>query len=137
MIVDDLNFENDYLAGNQTFVMARVDAQGHLLREMYTKTGHVENHFSVGPAILWAPVLVPVHLAVLFLDRFGAHIPADGYSPPYVLAMGLTTAFYGFLSLFLAFPLSRNYFQVPCALLPTIATPFSTSFPTYNPSNPS
>src|SRR5260370_30029073 len=63
LIDHDLNFENDYLAGNQSFVMSRVDAQGHLLREMYTKTGHVENHFSVVPAILWAPVLLTVHLA--------------------------------------------------------------------------
>src|SRR5467141_1773614 len=101
LIGHNLNFENDYLAGNRSFIMARVDAQGHLLPQLYTKTGHVEDHFTVGPAILWAPVLVPVHLAVLLLDRFGAHIAADGYSRPYVLAMGLTTAFYGFLSLFL------------------------------------
>src|SRR5258708_38681796 len=86
LIDHDLNFENDYLAGNKSFVMGRVDAQGHLLRELYTKTGHVENHFSVGPAILWAPVLVTVHLAVVLRDHFGAHIPADGHSRPSVLA---------------------------------------------------
>jgi len=137
LIDHDLNFENDYLAGNQTFVMARVDAQGHLLREMYTKTGHVENHFSVGPAILWAPVLVPVHLAVLFLDRFGAHIPADGYSRPYVLAMGLTTAFYGFLSLFLAFRMARKYFEPQWAILATIGIWLASSLPVYMYFNPS
>src|ERR1700686_1046537 len=120
LIDHDLNFENDYLAGNKSFVTSRVDAQGHLLREMYTKTGRVENHFSVGPAILWAPVLVAVHLAVILVDRFGAQIAANGYSRPYVLAMGLTTAFYGFLSLFLAFRMAQKYFEQQWSFLATI-----------------
>src|SRR5215467_5736350 len=51
LIDHDLRFENDYLAGNESFVLARVDAQGHLLPNLYTKTGYVENHFSVGPAM--------------------------------------------------------------------------------------
>src|SRR3977135_3471133 len=45
LIDHDLNFENDFLAANKSFVMARVDAQGHLLPEVYTKTGHIGNHF--------------------------------------------------------------------------------------------
>src|SRR5579872_2637471 len=65
LIDHDLNFENDYLAGNESFVKSRTDAAGHLLPEMYTKTGRVENHFSVGPAILWAPALFTVHGLVL------------------------------------------------------------------------
>jgi hypothetical protein len=137
LIDHDLNFENDYLAGNKSFVMARVDEQGHLLRKLYTKTGHVENHFSVGPAILWAPVLVTVHLAVVLLDRFGAHIPADGYSRPYLLAMGLTTAVYGFLSLFLAFRMARKYFEQQWAFLATIGIWLASSLPVYMYFNPS
>jgi hypothetical protein len=138
MLIDhDLNFENDYLAGNQSFVMSRVDAQGHLLPGLYTKTGHVENHFSVGPAILWAPVLAPVHLAVLILDHFGAKIPPDGYSRPYVLAMALTTASYGFLSLLLAFRMARKYFDQQCAFLATIGIWLATSLPVYMYFNPS
>ena len=137
LIDHDLNFENDYLAGNKSFVMSRVDAQGHLLREMYTKTGHVENHFTVGPAILWAPVLVTVHLSVLLLDRFGAHIAADGYSRPYVLAMGLTTACYGFLSLFLSFRLARKYFEQQWAFIATMGIWLASSLPVYMYFNPS
>ena len=41
LIDHDLDFENDYFAGNKSFVMSRFDAQGHLLPEMYTKTCHV------------------------------------------------------------------------------------------------
>lgn len=137
LIDHDLNFENDYLAGNKSFVMGRVDAQGHLLRELYTKTGHVENHFSVGPAILWAPVLVTVHLTVVLLDRFGAHIPADGYSRPYVVAMGLTTAFYGFLSLLLVFRMARKYFEQQWVFLATIGIWLASSLPVYMYFNPS
>ncbi len=137
LIDHDLNFENDYLAGNQSFVMGRVDAQGHLLPELYTKTGHVDNHFSVGPAILWAPAGVTVHLGVVFLDRFGAKIAADGYSRPYVLAMALTTASYGFLALFLAFRMARKYFEQQWAFLATIGIWLAGSLPVYMYFNPS
>src|ERR1700730_2964535 len=137
LIDHDLNFENDYLGANRSFVMSRVDEQGHLLPAMYTKTGHVENHFTVGPAILWAPVLVTVYLAVVLLDRFGAHIPADGYSRPYVLAMGLTTACYGFLSLFLAFRIARKYFEQHWAFLATIGIWLASSLAVYMYFNPS
>ena len=137
LIDHDLNFENDYLAGNKSFVMGRVDAQGHLLRELYTKTGHIENHFSVGPAILWAPVLVTVHAAVVLLDHFGAHIAADGYSRPYVFAMGLTTAMYGFLSLLLAFRMARKYFEEQWVFLATIGIWLASSLPVYMYFNPS
>jgi hypothetical protein len=138
MLIDhDLNFENDYLAGNQSFVMSRVDARRHLLPELYTKTGRVENHFTVGPAILWAPVLVPVHLGVLILDHFGANIAPDGFSRPYLLAMGLTTAAYGFLSLFLAFQMTRKYFEQQWAFLATLGIWLASSLPVYMYFNPS
>jgi hypothetical protein len=117
--------------------MSKFDANGHLRPEMYTKTGRVENHFTVGPAILWAPVLVPVHLAVIGLDHFGAHIAPDGYSRPYVLAMALTTACYGFLSLLLAFRIARKYFDEPWAFLATVGIWLASSLPVYLYFNPS
>ena len=137
LIDHNLNFENDYLNGNQSFVMFRVDARGHLLPELYTKTGHVENHFTVGPAILWAPVLVTVHLAVIGLNHLGAQIAANGYSRPYVLGMALTTACYGFLSLLLAFRVARKYFEQQWAFLATIGIWLASSLPVYMYFNPS
>lgn len=137
MIDHDLNFENDYRAGNQSFVMSRFDENGHLRPELYTKTGHVENHFTVGPAILWAPVLVPIHLAVTGLDHLGAHIPADGYSRPYLIGMAFATACYGFLSFFLAFRISRKYFPAHWAFLATIGIWMASSVPVYMYFNPS
>jgi len=137
LIDHDLNFENDYLAGNQSFVKSRTDAAGHLLPEMYTKTGRVENHFSVGPAILWAPAMLTVHLLVLTCNHFGAHVAADGYSRPYLVAMGLTTACYGFLALLLAYRMARNYFDEQWAFLATGGIWLASSLPVYMYFNPS
>jgi len=137
LIDHDLRFEKDYLAANESFVIARVDAQGRLSPRLYTKTGYVENHFSVGPAILWAPVLLVVHGIVLLADHFGAHVAADGYSHPYLLAMALTTACYGFLSLFLAFRVARKYFDQPWTFLATVGIWMASSLPIYMYFNPS
>src|SRR5580700_2737749 len=52
LIDHNLNFEKDWLEANPSFMLARVGATGHLRADQYTPTGHVENHFSVGPAIL-------------------------------------------------------------------------------------
>jgi hypothetical protein len=137
LIDHDLRFENDYLAANKSFVDSRVDEQGRLLPQLFTKTGYVENHFSVGPAILWAPVMLVVHGTVLVADHFGAHVAADGYSRPYILAMALTTAGYGFLSLLLAFRISRKYFDDPWTFLATVGIWMASSLPIYMYFNPS
>jgi Dolichyl-phosphate-mannose-protein mannosyltransferase len=137
LIDHDLNFENDYLAGNPSFLMGRVDSQGHLLPRQFTKTGYVENHFAVGSAILWAPVLTVVHLVILALDRLGASIPANGYSRPYILALAVTTALYGFLSLLLAFQITRKYFDQRWAFLATAGIWLASSLPVYMYFNPS
>ena len=137
LIDHDLNFENDYLAGNESFVKSRTDAAGNLLPELYTKTGRVENHFSVGPAIMWAPVLVTVHLLVIAINHFGAHVVANGYSRPYLVAMGLTTACYGFLALLLAYQMARKYFGQQWAFLATGGIWLASSLPVYMYFNPS
>jgi hypothetical protein len=137
LIDHDLRFENDYLAANESFVMSRTDSQGRLLASLYTKTGYVENHFSVGPAILWAPVMVVVHGTVLLADHFGANVPANGYSRPYLLAMAFTTAFYGFLSLLLSFWLARKFFDGMWAFLATLGIWAASSLPVYMYFNPS
>lgn len=137
LIDGDLHFENEWLAANPTFLMSRVDASGHLKADQYTSRGYVANHFTVGPAILWAPFLVPVHLLVLTLDRLGAHLPADGYSRAYTLTMALATAFYGFLGLLLAFCLTRSYIEERWAFWATLGIWFASALPVYMYLNPS
>ena len=137
LIDHDLRFENDYLAANESFVISHVDAEGRLLPRLYTKTGYVDNHFSVGPAILWAPVMLSVHGIVLLADHFGAHVAADGYSRPYLLSLAITTVCYGFLSLFLAFQIARKYFDEPWTFLATVGIWMASSLPIYMYFNPS
>jgi hypothetical protein len=137
LIDHDLRFEDEWLAGNPSFVMNRVDASGRLRPDQYTSTGYVDNHFTIGPAMLWVPFVVPVHYAVRLAHRLGARVPADGYSRPYTVTMALATATYGFLGLLLAFDLARKYFAQRWALLATLGIWFASSLPVYMYFNPS
>ncbi len=106
----NLQFEPDWLHANPSFYMGRIDAPGHLRADQYTRTGHVDNHFTIGPALIWIPFLAATHAAVLAADRLGARVPADGFSWPYIDTMAFITALAGFLGLFLSFRLARKYF---------------------------
>src|SRR5882672_3512468 len=99
LIQHNLRFEEDWRHANLYFSQTRTLSNGQLRPDQYTETGYVSNLFSIGPALLWTPFLLAAHLTVLLADALGAHIPADGFSSPYLLAMALGTAFYGFLGL--------------------------------------
>jgi len=137
LIEHSLNFRNDWKSANQSFAMSRLDANGNILPEDYTVTGHIENHFTVGPAILWAPFLIAAHLAVLLMDALGAHIPPDGFSWPYLYAMAIGTAVYGFLGLWISFRIARRYFSESSAAIATFGIWFASSLPVYMYFNPS
>jgi hypothetical protein len=137
LIEHRLDFTKDWLAANTSFRMGRIDAEGHIAPEQYTATGHLDNHFSVGPAILWSPFLIMAHLGVLVYDRLGGHVPADGYSTPYVLTMALATALYGFLALVISFRLARKCVLERWAFLATLGIWFGSSLPVYMYFNPS
>ncbi len=137
LIDHDLRFEEEWQAANPSFKIGRVESNNQLRADQYTSTGHVANHFSVGPSLLWAPFLVVVHPVVLGLNKLGAHVPADGYSPPYLITMALATATYGFLGLYLAFRLARKYYEERWAFLATLGIWFGSSLPVYMYFNPS
>src|ERR1700722_19651242 len=52
LIEHRLDFTKDWSEANATFRMGRTDAAGNILPSEYTATGHLNNHFSIGPAIL-------------------------------------------------------------------------------------
>lgn len=137
LIQHNLDFKQDWLMANSSFRMGRIDADGNILADQYTATGHLDNHFSVGPAILWSPFLVAAHLGVLSYDAMGGHVAADGFSRPYVLAMAFGTALYGFLALWLSFRLAREYLPEHWAFLATVGIWFASSLPVYMYFNPS
>jgi hypothetical protein len=137
LIEHSLDFRNDWKSANPSFALSRLDANGNILPEDYTVTGHIENHFTVGPAILWAPFLIAAHAAVLSVDALGAHIPPDGFSWPYLYAMAIGTAVYGFLGLWISFRLARRYFSESAAAIATLGIWFASSLPVYMYFNPS
>lgn len=133
----NLQFEQDWLHANPSFSSGRVDAAGKLRADQYTRTGHLNNHFAIGPALVWVPFLAVAHFAVLTADRLGAHIPADGFSWPYVGTMALVTTLAGFFALFISFHLARKYFSERCAFLAMLGIWFASSLIVYMYFNPS
>jgi hypothetical protein len=137
LIEHSLNFEHDYMDANPSFRDARLDEHGQPKPIFRTRTGHLENHFTVGPAMLWAPFLLLAHAGVLLARALGSQVAADGFSAPYRLAMAFGTAFWGFLGLLLAFRVARQYAGDLWAFLATVAVWWASSLPVYMYFNPS
>jgi hypothetical protein len=136
LIQHNLHFEEDWRHANLLFAQERTLPNGQLLPSDYTETGYVSNLFSIGPALLWAPFLLAAHGIVLLCNALGAHIPADGFSFPYLLAMALGTAVYGFLGLLLSYSLARKYVESRWAFLATLAIWGASSLAVYMYFNP-
>ncbi len=137
LIEHRLDFANDWIHGNASFRMGHIDAEGHINADQYTSTGHLNNHFSIGPAILWSPFLIIAHAGVLLYDHFGGGIAADGFSKPYLLAMALGTAVYGFLAVLISFSLARSFVPEKWAFLAALGIWFGSPLPVYMYFNPS
>ena len=137
LIEHRLNFEQDWEHGNDTFRSGRLDSDGHILADQFTKTGRIGNIWTIGPSILWLPFLLVTNAGVLVCNHFGAHIPADGFSTPYLLAMAGSTAIYGFLAVWISFRLAREYFREHWAFLATLGIWWASSLPVYMYFNPS
>ena len=137
LIEHNLDFTHDYQSANESFREARCDENGQPKAEFRTRTGHLVNHFTVGPAMLWSPFLLLAHGGVLFARVLGSKIPADGFSAPYRCAMAFATGLYGFLALWLSFRLARKYVAPVWSFLATIAIWWASSLPVYMYFNPS
>jgi hypothetical protein len=137
LIQHNLDFTEDYRHANEGFRAPRLDENNQPRPEFRTRTGHLDNHFTVGPAILWTPFLLVAHAGVLLARAMGSSVAADGFSAPYCITMALATAIYGFLGLLLAFHLAREYVHERWALLATIAIWWASSLPVYMYFNPS
>src|SRR5271168_2815814 len=137
IIEHSLNFENDYRYANASFRGPRLDENGNPKPGLRTPTGHLENHFTVGPAILWSPFFILAHGGVLLARALGSSVAADGFSSPYRLAMAFATAIYGFLALLLSLRLARQYVDRWSALFATVAIWGASSLPVYMYFNPS
>ena len=82
LIEHNMDFRIDWERSNLSFRTGRVDSNGRVLPDQFTRTGHLNNHFSIGPAILWSPFLLAAHLGVKASRMIGSDVPADGFSLP-------------------------------------------------------
>jgi hypothetical protein len=137
LIEHNLDFIHDYQHANDSFRDDRLDMQGQPKPLFRTRTGHLDDHFTVGPAILWSPFLLLAHFGVLLARALGSSVSADGFSAPYRYAMALGTGCYGFLALWLSFRLARKYVHSTWAFLATLAIWWGSSLPVYMYFNPS
>jgi hypothetical protein len=140
LIEHSLDFRADWLRANESFRLSKLDGAGpsaEIAPEQFTVTGHLDNHFSAGPAILWAPFLIVVHGGVKAADALGGHVVADGFSRPYLVAMALGTAFYGFAAIWIAFGIARKFVAEGWAFLAALGVWFASSLPVYMYFNPS
>src|SRR5260370_3084869 len=137
LIEHNLDFTKDYQHANESFRGPRLDENNQPRSGFRTPTGLLDNHFTVGPAILWMPFLLLAHLGVLLARALGSSVAADGFSAPYCITMAFATAFYAFLGLLLSFRLTRQYVEERWALLATLSIWWASSLPVSMSFNPS
>jgi len=136
LVQHNLRFEEDWRRANPGFVESRLDSNNQVKPDQYTDTGHIDNLFTIGPAMLWTPFFTLAHMTVLLADRFGANIPADGFSLPYRALVAFGTAFYGFCGLLLSYLLARKFVDPSWALLATVGIWMGSALPVYMYFNP-
>jgi hypothetical protein len=71
--------------------------------DLTNEAGRVPNFAPIGTAILWAPFFAAGHAAALLTGQ-----PADGYSPPYIIAVTWASAVYGVAALWLSCSIARR-----------------------------
>ena len=59
LIEHRLDFSNDWRAANESFAMGRVRPDGSIDPLQYTPTGHLNNHYAVGPPYSGRPFSYP------------------------------------------------------------------------------
>ena len=129
LVDHNFSFSSDFQNPNEQLL--KIFLVDHFVDNPITKTGHLPNFYSVGPAILWSPFLIPTHLAVFGLAHLGWHIAPDGHSWPYLAAMTASTALYGFAGLCLSFAVARRFVKEQWAFWATIGVWFGSSVPMY------
>ena len=129
LVDHNFGFSSDFQNPNEELL--KIFLVDHFVDNPITKTGHLPNFYSVGPAILWSPFLIPTHLTVFGLAHLGWHIAPDGHSWPYLAAMTASTALYGFAGLCLSFAVARRFVKEQWAFWATIGVWFGSSVPMY------
>ncbi len=118
----DLQFANEYHHADPNFQRVMFDDQGQVRADKRTSTDHVDDHWGVGAAVMWAPFFLVAHGFVSALRLVGIHHwQADGFSLPYRWACGFGTALYAFLSLLIAYRIARRRLSGAAAMVGVVA----------------
>ena len=103
----DVSFENEYRYFYDRGV-ARTDGfYLTFLGERWTEAGRRINFGTLGSAILWAPFYAVADITTRLMRAAGSGMPVDGYSRPYITAVAVGSAIYGFLAVLLAIRAAR------------------------------
>lgn len=126
LVDGDWNFDNEYDDLNPM--------QSGITNER-TPVGARANPWSVGPALLWAPLVTLCH-ALTSAGAFG-NSAADGYSLPYQLAVAVTGLAAGLASLGLMFAISRRFAEPVAAAAGAACVALGSTFAYYSAAEPS
>jgi hypothetical protein len=115
----DADFQNEY----QYFYDAGVSRSPEFhetFLERQTPSGRRMNFTTLGSALLWAPFYAAGHVAALVTGA-----PADGYSRPYITAVAIGSAIYGFLAMLLSAAAARRVVGrgLAASLIVAVGTP--------------
>jgi hypothetical protein len=92
-----------------------------------TNAGRRANPWSVGPACVWATTVIPGHWILQALGSGGLPWPANGYSLPYQLLVGLTSLGVSWIGLVVIYRICRRFAApTPAALAAACLTLGST-----------
>jgi len=98
----DADFENEY-----RYFYEAAGARDALFRETFlervNENGRRHNFAPIGTAILWSPFYGVAHVLAGFVG-----FPRDGYSHPYIYAVTVASAIYGWLALLISMAIARR-----------------------------
>lgn len=115
----DLNFQNEFNVWQHQY--SKMFNQVRMLPSVTV------NQWNVGSAIIWIPFFLVGHFTVLFLGLLRFHIPLNGYSWPYELAVGIGNIGLGVAALYLLFDLGRKYVSEKISLVGVLLLTFGTN----------
>ncbi len=124
----DLDFRNQYeYFCNLDFEDCVRSRFKETFLDMRTATGLQINFGPMGTAVLWLPFYLVAHLFALVAQNFNPAFAANGVSAPYIYAVCVASVFYGWLGMYLAYRIARNYFAEWIALGAALTILFATN----------
>ena len=97
----DLDFADEYRHFYEGDPQGLAGFKATFLDKREPVTGRHINFAPIGSAVLWSPFYLLAHAGVSLARALGASVAADGFSWPYLAAVGYASALYALLGLLL------------------------------------